>query len=261
MNGETGTKEKETVQAETRTTTSQIWSLINLYFDLFSIAELVLGKIAFTALEEAIGIYGVENEISELRETLTTIKAVLLGAEDQQAKKRNLQVWLDQLEDISYDVEDVLDELECEALRKQVIGRYGGVKEKVLFFSLSNPLILRDKISHRVKEIKKRISRISTEKDRFDLNVESADDSVAHMHSREVTYSYVNKSDVIGRDTDKEKIIETLMQPTYDKNLTVIPIIGIGDGHLAKRKRSLVLNSLRLEIILLKNHKECLSLR
>ncbi|XP_030457944.2 disease resistance protein RGA2-like [Syzygium oleosum] len=196
--------------------------------DLFSIAELVLGKIASIALEEAIEIYGVENQISELRETLTTIKAVLLGEEDQQAKKRNLQVWLDKLEDISYDVEDVFDELECEALRKQVIGRYGGVKEKVLFFSLSNPLILRDKLSHRVKEIKKRLSRISTEKDQFDLNVESADGGVAHMHSREVTYSYVNKSDVIGRDTDKEKIIEMLMQPTYDKNLTVIPIIGIG---------------------------------
>lgn len=33
-------KEKETVQAETRTTTSQIWSLINLYFGNFFVSKL-----------------------------------------------------------------------------------------------------------------------------------------------------------------------------------------------------------------------------
>ncbi|KAF7847495.1 hypothetical protein BT93_L2907 [Corymbia citriodora subsp. variegata] len=196
---------------------------------LSGIAEGVLGKIASRTLQEAVAIYGVENQISELRETLTAIKAVLLDAEEQRAKSRRLQVWLDRLQVVLYDAEDVLDEFECEALRKQVISRHGGVKEKVCrFFSHSNPLIFRAKLSDKIKEIREKLSRISTEKDQFDLNVRSADNDVAHTQSREMTYSFVNKSDVVGRDIDKEKIIEMLMQSVDDKHISVIPIVGIG---------------------------------
>ncbi|KAL3715822.1 hypothetical protein ACJRO7_007557 [Eucalyptus globulus] len=124
---------------------------------LFSIAEGVLWKIASRTLHEAAAIYGIENQISELRETLTVIKAVLLDAEEQQAKNHCLQVWLDQLQDVFYDAEDVLDELKCEALRKQVLSRYGGIYGKVCrFVSLSNPIMFRAKISHKIKEIRER---------------------------------------------------------------------------------------------------------
>ncbi|XP_056165101.1 putative disease resistance protein RGA4 isoform X1 [Syzygium oleosum] len=42
-----------------------------------------------------------------------------------------------------------------------------------------------------------------------------------------MTHSFINKLDVVGRDVDKQKIIEILMRPD-DKNLSVIPIVGIG---------------------------------
>ncbi|KAF7850857.1 hypothetical protein BT93_L4943 [Corymbia citriodora subsp. variegata] len=196
---------------------------------LFGIAEGVLWKIASRALQEAITIYGVENQISELRETLAAIKAVLLDAEEQQPKNHRLQLWLDRLQDVFYDAEDVLDELECEALRKQELSRYGGINGKVRhFFSLSNPIMFRAKISHKIKEIRERLSRISTDKDQFSLNVRSADNGVPHIRSREMTYSFINKSDVFGRDLDRKRIIELLLPPTDDKNLLVIPIVGIG---------------------------------
>ncbi|XP_048138556.1 putative disease resistance protein RGA4 [Rhodamnia argentea] len=97
---------------------------------LFSIAEGGLGKIASPALQEAVAIYSVEGQIHQLRETLTAIKAVLLDAEVQKAKNGRLQVWLDRLQHVFYDAKDVLDELECEALRKQVISHYRGIKGK-----------------------------------------------------------------------------------------------------------------------------------
>ncbi|KAK3405564.1 hypothetical protein EUGRSUZ_K01808 [Eucalyptus grandis] len=155
---------------------------------LFSIAEGVLWKIASRTLHEAAAIYGIENQISEFRETLTAIKAVLLDAEEQQAKNHRLQVWLDRLRDVFYDAEDVLNELECEALRS----------------------------GHKIKEIRERLSKISTDKDQFGLNVRSADNGVPHTRSRDMTYHL-----------DRKKIIE-LLQPTDDKNLSVIPIVGIG---------------------------------
>ncbi|KAK3405528.1 hypothetical protein EUGRSUZ_K01752 [Eucalyptus grandis] len=196
---------------------------------LSGIAEGVLGKIASLVAQEVVAIYGLENQLSELKETVTAIKAVLLDAEEQQAKNHRLQLWLDRLQDVLYDVDDVLDEFECEALRKQVIRRYGGIKEKVCrFFSVSNPLIFRARLSDKIKEIRKRLSIISAEKDQFDLNARSANNDAAHTRSREMTYSYVNKLEVVGRDIDKEKMIKMLMHPVDNKNISVFPIIGIG---------------------------------
>ncbi|KAL3715894.1 hypothetical protein ACJRO7_007622 [Eucalyptus globulus] len=91
--------------------------------DLFSMGEGVLKKIASLAVVEAVAIYG----------TLSCIEAKLSDAETQQGKNHCQQMWLDRLEDIFYDAEDLLDELECEAKRKKVISRYGGIKEKVSF--------------------------------------------------------------------------------------------------------------------------------
>ncbi|KAL3740425.1 hypothetical protein ACJRO7_021672 [Eucalyptus globulus] len=195
---------------------------------LFSVAQGVLGKIASPAFQEAVAIYSIKDQIHELENTLAAITAVLLDAEEQQAKNRSLQLWLGRLRDVLYDAEDVLDELECETLRKRVISRYGGVKEKVhRFFSLSNPVILRAKISHKTKEIRETLSKIFIDKNQFGLNVRSVDNGMGHSRSREMTHSFINKLDVVRRDVDKQKIIEILMRPDH-KNLSVVPIVGIG---------------------------------
>ncbi|KAK3439812.1 hypothetical protein EUGRSUZ_B00156 [Eucalyptus grandis] len=82
---------------------------------LISIAQGVLGKIASPALQQTGAIYNVENQIRELKDKLPAITAVLSDAEEKRAKNPRLQVWLGQLQDVLYDAEDVLDEIECEA--------------------------------------------------------------------------------------------------------------------------------------------------
>ncbi|KAF7848906.1 hypothetical protein BT93_L1458 [Corymbia citriodora subsp. variegata] len=204
---------------------------------LFSIAQGVLGKIASPAFETAIEIYNIEDQIRGLKKSMAAITAVLLDAEEQQAKNHSLQLWLRRLQDVLYDAEDVLDEVECEALRKQVISQDGGIKEKVhRFFSLSNPLILHAKISHKIKEIRQTLSEISIEKNQFGLKEQRVDNGVVHLRSREMTHSFINTLDVVGRDIDKQKIIEMLMR-SDEKNLSVIPLVGmagIGKTVLAK---------------------------
>ncbi|KAF7848904.1 hypothetical protein BT93_L1456 [Corymbia citriodora subsp. variegata] len=135
---------------------------------VFSIAQGVLGKIASPAFQKAVEIYSVENQINELKSTMAAITAVLLDAEEQQVKNHSLH----RLRNVLYDAEDVLDEVECETIWKRVIGRYGAIKEIVhRFFSFPNPLILHAKISYKIKEIRETSSKISVEKNQFDLNV------------------------------------------------------------------------------------------
>ncbi|XLS96297.1 hypothetical protein HN51_039032, partial [Arachis hypogaea] len=82
-----------------------------------------------------------------------------------------------------------------------------------------------------IKDIRKRLDRVAADRDKFGLQVIDVDRRV--VHKREMTYSHVVESDVIGRSHDKEKIVKLLMEPCLDNNgdskhISVIPIVGIG---------------------------------
>ncbi|XP_050245665.1 putative disease resistance protein RGA4 isoform X3 [Quercus robur] len=190
------------------------------------VAEKVTEKLGSIAYQEICLAWGIESDLKNLKLTLSAIQAKLLDAEERQAKERGLSLWLGELKDVLYDAVDVLDEFECEALRKQVVKTYGSTGKKVRrFFSCSNPLAFRFKMGHRMKEIRERLEEIKKVSDQFNLQERQLDDK--HIVVRE-THSFVPDSDVIGRDKDKQEIIDLLMQPGDDGNVSVIPIVGLG---------------------------------
>ncbi|KAL1312415.1 disease resistance protein RGA2 [Arachis hypogaea] len=199
---------------------------------IFSIAESLATKIASLAYEEASRVVGVYDDLQDLKSSLSYVKAVLLDAEQKQEHNHELREWLKQIKLIFYDAENVLDQVHCETLRKQVIRDYGTPKDKVgHFFSSSNPLVFRYKLALQIKDIRKRLDRVAADRDKFGLQVIDVDRRV--VHKREMTYSHVVESDVIGRSHDKEKIVKLLMEPCLDNNgdskhISVIPIVGIG---------------------------------
>ncbi|KAB1222276.1 putative disease resistance protein RGA4 [Morella rubra] len=96
----------------------------------FGIAEKVLEKLESSVYQELRLACGVKSDVERLKGTMSTIKNVLLDAEEKQATDRKLRDWLGQLRDVFYNAEDVLDEIQCEALRKQVVKTYGSTGEK-----------------------------------------------------------------------------------------------------------------------------------
>ncbi|XLT61526.1 hypothetical protein HN873_018050 [Arachis hypogaea] len=196
---------------------------------IFSIAESLITKLASRAYQEASRVVGVYDDLQDLKTSLSYVKAVLLDAEQKQEQNHELREWLKQIKLVFYDAENLLDEVDCESLRKQLRitqkDKVGG------FFSSSNPLLFRYKISQQIKEIRKRLDRVAADRDKFGLQTIAVDRRVGHK--REMTYSHVVESDVIGRDHDKEKIVKLLMEPSLDNNagskhISVIPIVGIG---------------------------------
>ncbi|XP_022743838.1 putative disease resistance protein RGA3 [Durio zibethinus] len=168
------------------------------------------------------------SDLRELETTLTTIKAVLLDAEEKQAHDNQLRVWLQELKNACYDAEDVLDEFEIEALRKQVLKQRGIGKKVSNFFSSSNPIAFRFRMAHKIKKVTERFAKIAALKNNFHLT--ERHDATSHVVrlDRE-THSFVQLADIIGRDGDKQKIITTLMRdPTDGEDISILPIVGIG---------------------------------
>jgi predicted nucleotidyltransferase len=194
----------------------------------YGIAVKVLEQLGSLTYQELSSAWGVRSDLEKLKDTVSTIKAVLLDAEEKQASDHRLNHWLGKLRDVLHDAENVLDEFNYRVLQKEVMKKYGRTSKKVRdFFSSSNPLASRFKLAHKIKDVRKRVDDIAADKDKFNL-AQRVEDRKTTMHKRDMTHSFVNPSDVISRDDDKRKIIHLLMQQDSGRNVSVIPIIGIG---------------------------------
>ncbi|KAM4091806.1 hypothetical protein ACJW30_09G163700 [Castanea mollissima] len=191
----------------------------------FSVAEKVIEKLGSLAYQEISLTRNIASDLQKLKLTMSIIQAVLLDAEEKQMQNRGLTVWLEQLKDVFHDAMDVLDEFECEDLRRQVVKKYGSTSRKVCrFFSSSNSLAFRNKMGHRVKGVRERLDLIAKDRDQFHLEMRLDDNRIVHRE----THSFVRDRDVIGRADDKQKIIDLLMLPNDNDNISVISIVGIG---------------------------------
>jgi hypothetical protein len=194
----------------------------------YGIIGKVIEKLGSVAYQEFSLVWGVKSDLRKLERTMSTIREVLLDAEKKQASDPLLRLWLGQLNDVLHDAEDVLDEIEYQALRKQVVATYGSTSTKVRhFFSSSMTRAFPFKLAHKIKGIRERLDEIAADKDQFNLTKQNEDGHIKHR-LRDMTHSFVHPSTVIGRDEDKENIINLLMHPDASKNVNVISIVGLG---------------------------------
>jgi len=153
---------------------------------------------------------------------------VLSDAEKQQSKNERIRLWLHMLREVLYDAEDVLDEIECETLQRKVVKTKGSTSRKVLHFFTRSPFRLI--IGHKIKKIIARLAQISALKSDFNLSEQAIDCSHVLHEETEMNRSFESFSGLIGRDKDKERIINLLAAPSKvgDAHPFVLPIVGMG---------------------------------
>ncbi|XP_027353003.1 putative disease resistance protein RGA3 [Abrus precatorius] len=85
-------------------------------------------------------------------------------------------------------------------------------------------------MARQIKDVKDRLNKVAADGNKFGLERIDVDQRV--LQRREMTYSHVDASGVLGRENDREEIIKLLLQPLpdggCDQSLCVIPIVGIG---------------------------------
>ncbi|KAK9921776.1 hypothetical protein M0R45_030273 [Rubus argutus] len=108
--------------------------MAELVLDLASKLTEKLGSLAY---EEICLAWGVKTDLTKLAGTMSTIESALKHAEEKQAHNTKLRNWLQQLKEVFRDAEDVLDEFECEALKRQVVKHITALGERyVVSFAL-----------------------------------------------------------------------------------------------------------------------------
>ncbi|EXB56304.1 Disease resistance protein RGA2 [Morus notabilis] len=199
---------------------------------VYGVAVIVVEKLSSISYHQICLALGLEGDLKRLKETMATIKDVLLDAEEKQAHDKRITSWLTQLKDVFLDAEDVLDEFDCEEQRRQSVKKHGRTGRKVRrFFSRSNPLVFRASVARAIKDIRERLDQIAADKKNFDLNSRQEERRLTNEWKE--VHSFVDPSDVIGRDIDQKNIISLLTDAASDDHdeihpkLSVIPIHGI----------------------------------
>ncbi|KAK9016448.1 hypothetical protein V6N11_078947 [Hibiscus sabdariffa] len=105
----------------------------------------------------------------DLQSIVSAIKAVLLDAEERSASSNSVKDCLEKLKDALYDADDILDDIQTEALRKDLMRGNKLTKEVRLFFSSSNQFSYGLKMGRKIKDIKARLSSIQNETKMFNL--------------------------------------------------------------------------------------------
>ncbi|KAG2671274.1 hypothetical protein I3760_14G126300 [Carya illinoinensis] len=164
---------------------------------------------------------------NKLKMALLSVNVVFEDAEEKQLTNPNVKEWLDLLRDAIYDAEDILDEIDTEAMRcnwkfhwhEDILDEV----RKAISNSLKVPFV--KKIEPKIKQVLERLEYLVRQKDVIGLK-----EGVQGKPSERLpTTSLVEESGICGREDDKKKIINSLFSDDVSGNkLFVIAIVGMG---------------------------------
>ncbi|KAK4802028.1 hypothetical protein SAY86_000231 [Trapa natans] len=202
-------------------------------------AEVILGSVVQSITEHVLSLLsyeirltrGVKPELEKLQSTLSVIHGVLQDAEKRQVNDQSLKIWLKRLQDLAYEADDLLDDFNTEAIRpKSVVGGGKKLVSKVLnLFSSSNQFIFPNRMARLIKGLNEKLDDLIKDSERFKLTCIRENRSLMELHhNRPLTVPCDYERYVVGRDDDKKCVMDFLLDPNFEENLSILPIVGFG---------------------------------
>ncbi|CAN6692997.1 unnamed protein product [Malus baccata var. baccata] len=165
--------------------------------------------------------------LMKLKMTLLTLSAVLDDAEEKQISNPAVREWLDELKHAVLDAEDLLDEIDTEALRCKVEGE-GQTEEftnKVWNFFSTSRSHFDQSMNVEIQGLLRRLDDFVQQKVALGLTEVVA----RKVSQRTPTTSLIHEPFVYGRDEDKENLSKVLFSDdASDDDVSIVTIVGMG---------------------------------
>jgi hypothetical protein len=179
---------------------------------------------------------GLGEKLGKWKKMVLRIQAVLDDVEEKQHTNKAVKQWVDDLRDLAYDVEDILDEFATEALLRQLKGENQASTSKVRNLIPAcctgltpHALKINIRLESKITEITNRFNDLVIQEDELRLLKGTADGRSYRKTGTMAPTSVVTEPYVYGRDGDKEALFEVLLsEKCKTAQLSVIPILGMG---------------------------------
>ncbi|KAJ4807058.1 CC-NBS-LRR disease resistance protein [Rhynchospora pubera] len=193
-----------------------------------SLVRLVCDKMGTKLMKEFGLLSGADKELKKLKGILEMIRDVLDDAEARQEKDKALRGWLKKLKDVAFEIDDLLDDVAIESVKSENNIKTGIMGKVCKLSSLPNSVKFKYAIAHRAKGIREKLDEIAIERSKFHLQVKMTTESNREDIVIRESSSFVDESEIYGREEDKEKIIDSLVNTESKNGLGVVTIIGMG---------------------------------
>ncbi|XP_072954034.1 putative disease resistance protein RGA3 isoform X2 [Typha angustifolia] len=199
---------------------------------LSAFIQLLFDRLSIAASDEFRLLRGIEKELQNMSTTLSTIQALVEDAEEKQLKDRVVRTWLANIKDVAYEMDEILDFYAAEALRSklegQSIGRWKKVKSYLHCICFQNGLF-NYKLAQEIKAINEKLDKLVKDRSNLGLQMFGGMNRL-EITERPKTSSVVDDSSIIGREEDREKIINLLLSPNNSLRacFSILPIVGMG---------------------------------
>ncbi|KAJ0478494.1 putative P-loop containing nucleoside triphosphate hydrolase, leucine-rich repeat domain superfamily [Helianthus annuus] len=202
-------------------------------------AELVLSaflgvlfeKLASTALKSFARNKGIDAQIKKWQRSLSQIQGVLADASYKEISSPPVKRWLNDLQHLAYDIDDVLDGWLTEAMQSESTHDSEGITNKVRKLiptcctNFSQSTSMHDKLD----SITTKLKDLVEEKAALGLSV-TEDTRPRNNNNRRFQSSVVDPSSIVGRQAQKEALVQQLLlvdEPCAQK-FSIVPIVGMG---------------------------------
>ncbi|KAG5581626.1 hypothetical protein H5410_052253 [Solanum commersonii] len=198
--------------------------------------KVVLDKLLSLTIEEAKSLSNCKKNLKILTKYVSMIQALIHDAERRQVEDQAVEKWLEMLERVAEDAENVFDEFRYESLKAQVMNIQAKIIQNVCnFFSHT---AFKYKMSGKINNINEELRAINNLAN--DLRLQSVMVPSRQILPIRETDSVVVASDVIGRDMDDAEIKEKILNMRRDVVLCTIPIVGEVPGEVVSMENRIV---------------------
>ncbi|GJN13271.1 hypothetical protein PR202_ga31624 [Eleusine coracana subsp. coracana] len=207
-----------------------------------AILKVAAGKAAAAAGDRIMLQWRFEKDLEYMRDTMESIEVVLVDAEKRSIEDKSVQLWLERLTRASYDISDLFDEFEANAVKKSAFRKARASTQLttdsfyvtcsfVAIFKVPTPcLTLTSEVGMacKMKKVREKLENISNERRRYSFMTSNNSSNVQQVINERATSSNVVEADILGRDEEKQKVIALLMEASMSSEFIVLPIYGIG---------------------------------
>ncbi|XP_022002934.1 putative disease resistance RPP13-like protein 1 [Helianthus annuus] len=193
-----------------------------------ALVNLIFEKLADEAFKKYVRAQGIHSELEKLGDKLSQIQALLHDASDKEIKKEAVKQWLNRLQHLAYDIEDVLDDMATEAMRRELTQESGASTSKVKKLIVSTcctNFSLSHRLSPKIDSITTKLQQLYEEKHKLGLTVENEKQKDGNRGNE----TSLPELYVVGREGEKKRLLNLLLGgESCTEKFSIIPIVGMG---------------------------------
>ncbi|KAI3693304.1 hypothetical protein L6452_33138 [Arctium lappa] len=184
-----------------------------------------LGSAAYKKLARYAGIH---TQVKKWETSLSEIRALLNDASRKELTDEYIKGWLNRLQHLAYNIDDILDDLVTEAMDRDMNRNGSGAttsRVRKLIPTCCTSISASTRMHDKFKNITTKLQDL--EKEKVSLGLTVIEGRPIKINRKYETS--LSDDSIVGRQGDKETLLHKLLgDKTYNQNFNVVPIVGMG---------------------------------